>query len=347
VTASLDLIHLAAGARVAGFLPGERVPLPSSANFRIGRSDANDLILRGVRGFPNVMIDPCLGSHVIMTIADVPLTINGRPAGRRHLLEDGDVFGDGVTFRYHASDDAIPCLQALAPWLLVDPQHSRGRNDVWRAVSRADVGGDIVVINRLPGGDPIGRYRASIALPGLASMRAETTDAGERVEVWSDVSGPTLGELLAAGRRQGGVIDDGVLKAILLPVAEVTAALAVHDLHTSIRSHQVVVGFDGRAWFVGVDAVSPYGLLYDRSPTALADELEPEQAAVLGNAVIRPGPVLLDALQGWAVAAASAADVAAVVAALVPARAGREARLREALGLLDDDAIAAALGRGQ
>jgi hypothetical protein len=350
MTASLELMHLAVGARAAGLVPGERVPLPSSSSFRIGRADGNDLVLHGVRGFATVIVEPCLGSHSVMSVADVPLSINGRPVGRRHLFEDGDVLGtsDGVAFRYHASADAIPCLRALGPWLLVDPQHSRGRNDVWRAVSRADVGGDIVVINRLPGSDPIGRYRGSISLPGLASMRAETTEAGEQVEVWSDVSGPTLGELLEAGRRQGGVIDDGVLKAILVPVAEATAALAVHDLHTSIRTHQVIVGFDGRAGYVGFDPVSQHtALLFESSMGALASALAPEQAEALGHAVMRPGPALLDALQAWPIAAASAVDVAAVVAALVPLRAAREARLREALAMLDDDAIAAALDRAQ
>jgi hypothetical protein len=346
MTASLDLIHIAPGARVAGVLPGEPVLLPSWSSFRIGGSDANDLILRGVRGFPNVMIEPCLGSHSVMSVANVPLSINGRPAGRRHLLEDGDVLGasDGVAFRYHASADAIPCLLGLGPWLLVDPQHSRGRNDVWRAVSRADVGGDVVVINRLPGADPIGRYRGGISLPGLASMRTATTDTGEQVEVWSDLSGPTLGELLAAGRRQGGVIDDGVLKAILVPVAAVTAALAVHDLHTSIRTHQVVVGFDGRTRYVGFDPVCQHiELLAPGSMGALASALEPGQAEALGDAVMRPGPALLDALEAWPVAAASNVDVAAVVAALVPLRAAREARLREALAMLDEQSVVEAL----
>ena len=346
MTASFDLIHIAAGARVAGLLPGERVSLPSSSSFRIGRADENDLVLHGVRGFATVMVEPCLGSHSVMSVANVPLCINGRPAGRRHLLEDGDVLGtsDGVAFRYHASADAIPCLLGLAPWLLVDPLHSRGRNDVWRAVSRDDVGGDIVVINRLPVADPIGRYRDSISLPGLASMRMTTTATGAEVEVWSDLSGPTLGELLAAGRQQGGVIDDGVLKAILLPVAEVTAALAVHDLHTAIRTHQVVVGFDGRTRYVGFDPVCQHiELLAPHSMGALASALAPEQADALGGAVVRPGPVLLHALQAWPVAAASAVDVAAVVAALVPLRAAREARLREALAILDEQSIDEAL----
>jgi hypothetical protein len=342
MTASLELVGVSVRSRSTGLVPGASVPLPSAAPFRVGRADTNDLVLRGVRGARNVVIEPCLGSHTIASVLDAPLTINGDTRQRRHLFEDGDLYvaGDGVAVRYRASDAAIPCIQALGPYLLVDPLHSRGRNDVWRAVRRADVGGDIVVINRLPGHDPIGRYRAGLAARGLASMRAETMATGEQLEVWTDLSGPTLAELIAEGRRQGGVIDDGVLKAILLPVAEATAALADLGLHTSIRTHQVVVGFDGRAHAVFFDPVYRHlDLLYDSPLRALSAELEQEQASALGDAVMRNGPALLRAVQAWSVPAASAADVAGVVAALFAVRAAREATLREALAVLDEQSI--------
>ena len=75
-----------------------------------------------------------------------------------------------------------------------------------------------------------------------------------------------------------------MLKAILVPVAAVTAALAVHDLHTSIRTHQVVVGFDGSTRYVGFDPVSQHiELLAPASMGALASALEPGQAEALGH----------------------------------------------------------------
>jgi hypothetical protein len=284
VQAYLELVVCGAGA-TCSLQVGQRYTLPPGESVLLGRTPECDIFIRSdvQGGRKNCLIEPAGNGHVLRHAGHgLPLKLNDRAILQGdHRLTDGDLIspGNNLVLRYGVTGQRFPVvLEEFGPFLLFSRRP--GPPPSWRAIRRSD-----------PSAPPIRAVIAPIGIviavddPAVPQMIESVDIDGKRALLFEDTSGVTYGEIVAATRAQGALLDADVACALLLPIARVLES--AHTLVARVGPMRAaLLGFDGSVRFLGFEEA-----LVPRDATLMEPlGIDPvrEIAAVLIEAMTEP-----------------------------------------------------------